>query len=83
MEMPLAQSGNKLGLYQWENVHSGVVIYFLAMSMNTSDRSLRAWMTEMRSCCGIIVLRARARFATAAMTKSFGAAIRLVKYLYA
>ena len=59
----------------------GPLLYLWAASVNTSERSFRAWIVEIPRCCGMEVLRARVRFTAAAMTKSSGVTNGFVRYL--
>jgi hypothetical protein len=59
---------------------AGSLLYLWAASVNTSERSFRAWIVEIPRCCGMEVLRARVRFTAAAMTKSSGVTNGFVRY---
>ena len=58
------------------------MLYLWAASIKTSEMFFRAWIVETHRCCGMEVLRARARFSAAAMTKSSGVTDGFVKCLY-
>jgi hypothetical protein len=60
---------------------AGLLLYLWAPSVNTSKRSLRAWIVEMHRCCGMEVSKDWARFFATAMTKSAGVADMFVRYL--
>jgi hypothetical protein len=51
---------------------AGSLLYLWAASMNTSERSFRAWIVETCRCCGMKVSEAQVRFSATAMTKSSG-----------
>jgi hypothetical protein len=59
----------------------GLLLYLWDASVNTSERSFKAWMVETCRCCGMEVSSAWVRFSAAVMTKSSGVTDGLVRYL--
>ena len=60
---------------------AGSLLYRSAALEKSADRSVSAFMEESHRSKGIVVSRALARLAAAAMTRSLGVANRLERYL--
>jgi hypothetical protein len=60
---------------------AGLLLYRSAASEKSAKRSVSAFMGESRRSMGIMVSRALARLAAAAMTRSLGVANGLERYL--
>ncbi len=70
--------GTDSGVITWV---AGSLLYRSATSEKSAERSVSAFMEESRRSTGIVVSRALARLAAAAMTRSLGVADGLERYL--